>query len=149
MINEKEKIILDKNNNEKEMKKKIDKIEKMEEALKCDSKNDKIIELLEKLEKKENEFKDIKSSNPFNLLKGEKLMSIIFISDDQKLHHSLICKNTDKFAKIECKLYEIYPEYVETENYFINNGVKINKYKSIEENKIKDSDIIILNKINV
>ena len=46
---------------------------------------------------------------------------------------------------IENILYDIYPEYFENENYFIVNGNKINKNKTIEQNNIKYSDIVILN----
>ena len=46
---------------------------------------------------------------------------------------------------IENILYDIYPEYIENENYFIVNGNKINKNKTIEQNNIKYSDIVILN----
>ena len=84
---------------------------------------------------------------PFTLEEGEKLISIIFISSDQKLHFSVICKNTEKFHKIEGQLYESYPEYSENDNFFILNGRKINRYKSLEENGIKNNDIIILNEI--
>ena len=54
-------------------------------------------------------------------------------------------KNTDKFHIIEEKLYEKYPEYIENENYFTVNGIRINKYKTFEQNNIKYSDIILLN----
>ena len=46
---------------------------------------------------------------------------------------------------IENILYDKYPEYIEYENYFLVNGIKINKNKTIEQNNIKYSDIIILN----
>ena len=80
------------------------------------------------------------------LNEGEKLMSIIFTKSSQQFHCSIICKNTERFNNIENKLYDIYPEYSETENYFIVNGNKINKSKSLEWNKIKNNDIIIINK---
>ena len=83
---------------------------------------------------------------PYILDKNEKLMTIIFISFEEDIHYSLICKNTDKFNKIENLLYEKYPEYEESENYFTVNGNKIIKSKTIEQNKINNSDIIILNK---
>ena len=76
--------------------------------------------------------------------KGETLMPIIFISDDQKVHYSLICKSTDKFKDIEERLYKKYPEYSKTNNYFLLNGNTINKSKNLEENKIKNSNIITL-----
>ena len=42
-----------------------------------------------------------------------------------------------------CNLEE-YKEFKETENFFISNGRKINRYGTLEENGIKDSDIITL-----
>ena len=78
------------------------------------------------------------------MLEDENILSVIFISTDQKIHHSIICKNTEKFTTIEHKLYEKYPEYLESENYFLINGNKVNKYKSLDENKIKNSDIIFM-----
>ena len=38
---------------------------------------------------------------PFILEEGEVLMSIIFISSDQNLHYSIICKNTNNFIKLK------------------------------------------------
>ena len=64
------------------------------------------------------------SRYPFELNEGEKLMTLIFTSIDQKINYSIICKNTDRFNLIENKLYDIYPEYSETENYFIVHGKK-------------------------
>ena len=109
----------------------------------------KILELKEKLESKDNEIKEIISRYPVELLKGEKLMSIIFVSLDQKIHYSIICKNTDQFIKIESKLYKEYPQYMNSENFFMANGNKINRFISLEENGIKDSDIITLKKFDI
>ena len=110
-----------------------------------DSKDEKLIKLLDDLESKDKEIKklnEMKSRFPFELLENEKLMTVIIMSGDQKIHYSIICKNTEKFTTIEHKLYEKYPEYLESENYFLINGNKVNKYKSLDENKIKNSDII-------
>ena len=74
-------------------------------------------------------------------------MSIIFISSNQQLHYSVIRKNTDEFHKIEGELYKKYPEYSENENYFIFKGKKVNRYKTLEQNGIKNNDVIILNEI--
>ena len=71
-------------------------------------------------------------------------MTIIIISNDKKIHYSFLCKNTDKFTRIEKLIYEKYPEYKKTENYFFVNGNKINKNETLEENKIKNSDIITI-----
>ena len=83
---------------------------------------------------------------PINLEENEKLMSVIFTSVDQKAHYSIICKNTDTINKLEAELYNEYPEYSETENYFLCNGQVINKFKTFEVNHIKNGDTIVLNK---
>ena len=41
-------------------------------------------------------------------------------------------------------IYEKYPKYTEGENFFIVNGTKINRGKTLEENNIKNNDIITL-----
>ena len=81
----------------------------------------------------------------FNLKKEKFLMSIIFQSVDSKIHYANIFKNTDRFNMIGNILYEKYPEYIENENYFSINGIKINKNKTMEQNNIKYINIIILN----
>ena len=75
-------------------------------------------------------------------------MPVIFQSVDSQLHYAIICKNTDRFNMIENLLYDKYPEYIEKENFFICNGIKINKSKTMEQNNIKYSDIIVLNIIS-
>ena len=82
---------------------------------------------------------------PIDLEENEKLISIIFTFVDQKTHYSLICKNTDTINKIEAELYKEYPDYSETDNYFLCKGKTINKFQTFERNHIKNGDIIILN----
>ena len=89
------------------------------------------------------------SRYPFELSKGEKLISVIFTSSDQNMFYSIICKNTQKFTELEEKLYNDYPEYSKSNNYFIINGNRVNKNKSLDENKIRNSDIIILTQNNI
>ena len=78
---------------------------------------------------------------PFELNQGEELFSIIIYLPDQT-QCSMIRKNTDKFHKIEERLYEKFEKYGETENYFVVNGRKINRFNSLDGNGIKDGDII-------
>ena len=77
-------------------------------------------------------------------------MTVIFISVDQKVLYSVICKNTDLFSDIEKLLYKEYPERGENEarNYFIANGVKLNRYKTLQENEIKNSNVITLKEMD-
>ena len=96
--------------------------------------NDELIFLMKKLEMKENEIKSLEEGND--------LLPIIFIFVEQKIYYSIICKKTDKFCLIENKLYDIYPQYLESENTFYVNGNKINRFKTISDNNIKYSDIV-------
>ena len=107
--------------------------------------SDKLIELMDKLEQNNDELNELKSKIGFDLKKEEKLMTIIFISFDEQIYYSVICKNTDKFNRIEELLYEKYPEFKISENYFFHQEKKINRFNTIEENGIKYSDLIILN----
>ena len=114
------------------------------------TKNININKLNQIIVEKENKIKTLEkklSRFPFELNEREKLISVIFISLDQNLYYSIICKNTDRFDTIEKKLYDVYSQYSETENYFTVNGNKINKLKTLEDNKIKNNDLIILNQI--
>ena len=68
-------------------------------------------------------------------------------SCDQKIHYSIVCKNTDTINKLESELYKEYPEFSKNENYFLCKGTILDKSKKLEEYNIKNGDIIILNKI--
>ena len=65
------------------------------------------------------------------------------------MHYSIIGKNTDKFVRLEVKIYEDYPEYKDEEIYFMKNGEKIKRFKSLDENNIKNNDILMLYTIDI
>ena len=92
--------------------------------------------------------KEIEKYKNYCLLPGEKLITINFISIDQTISFSTFAKKTDNFAKLEMSLYEYYPQYKESENYFLVNGKKINRHKTLEDNKINDNDILTLGVID-
>ena len=92
--------------------------------------------------------KELKSNTHNEILAGEKLISVIFQSEKEDVLCSIICKDTDVFVNVECSLYNKYPKFLETEQYFLVKGKKVNKYKTLKENGIKDSDIILLYQIN-
>ena len=122
-------------------------------------KNENIIEdINEKNEnlKKENkdlkkEIKDLKEKlrrYPFVLEEGEKLISIIISSKDEKMHYPLFCKNNNTINDIEKELYKEFPEYSKTKNIFYYKGKIINKNETFQKNKIKNGDILILEQLN-
>ena len=88
---------------------------------------------------------EIKNYNELSY--GEKLIAVNFISVDQRINHSIICKNKTYFYEIESSLYKKYPEYKKDDNYFMFNGLKINRWDTLEENGINGYNII-LNKID-
>ena len=110
---------------ENQMKKEIDEL-KMK--LKNEEKNSKKLYESQKNEilKLEQEINLVKS---YFLSKDENLICIKFISVDQKINFTTLAKSTDPFSKIEQILYKKYPDYLETENMFLFNGIKINKNK--------------------
>ena len=71
------------------------------------------------LNKLKSELNQIKSVLPFDLKEGESILPLIFMTGDSKVHYALICKDSDKFNQVENRLYEIFPEYSEIENYFL------------------------------
>ena len=135
-----------KKNNElnKKLEKERDKFSKIELL------NEKKETMIDTILEKDKEIKELKlklSRFPLILEGGEVMMIVTFISSDQQLHYSVLCKNTDEFYKIEGLLYKEYPGYAENENYFLVDGQKINKYKTLEQNGIKNNSQIILIKI--
>ena len=72
------------------------------------------------------------------------MLTIIFILSNEEEYYSIICKDMEKFRNVEERLYDVYPQYKENENNFIVHGNKINKLKTLKENNIKHSDIIMM-----
>ena len=155
--NEFEKKLIDKQNKINDLNEKIKDLEKQLKIKKNnleDKNNNKLTELKqlikvknEELDKLKLKLNNILSSNKilYNIKPGEKIFSINFVSIDENImSYSLICKNTDIFSNLENKLYEDYPQYKDKEIYFMNKGNKINRDRSLDENNIKENDILIL-----
>ena len=84
-----------------------------------------------------NNYKSQLNNNiPNNKFYINDMMSVNFISSDKTLHFSVPCLRTNTFAEIEEKLYKQYPQYRETNNTFLANGMQVLRFKTIDENKI-------------
>ena len=57
-------------------------------------------------------------------------------------HYSLACKNTYLFIRLEEILNNDFPQLRNHETYFEVNGRRIKRFKTLDENKIKNNDII-------
>ena len=72
-------------------------------------------------------------------------MNLIFISTKQDIYYyTIFCFSDDLFVNVEKKLYEKYPNYIETENIFNTGGRKIVRFKTIKENQIESDSSILL-----
>jgi len=84
-----------------------------------------------------------------NIQPGEKILAICFTNCDQKINNfALPCKDSELFVRVEEKLYDEYSEYKEKETYFMADGNKIKRFKTLKENNIKSGSIIMLNIID-
>jgi len=122
-----------------------------EEKIKNDNLNEKIkeFEIISNDRTKTNNIKELENEiklfrTYYNFSSNEKLISIKFISNNQDIDFTIITKNSDDFSKIEKILYDKYPKYKDSENSFLANGNKINKDRTLEENKIRNNDILTL-----
>ena len=60
------------------------------------------------------------------------------------INYSMACRNTDLFSNLEERLYQDYPNYRNVEKIFMVNTNRISQYKTLEENNIKNNDIICI-----
>ena len=143
-LNELYQTLIDLENHIKKQKEIINNVKKEIKELKMSKLND-IKTIKDKFKVYKNIINDIRINIPLLLKPNEKLMPVIFHSYDENIHYSVICKNNDEFSKIESLLYDKYPEYKNINKDFIINGKKIDINKNLEDNNIRDSDIITLN----
>ena len=104
--------------------------------------------LIQKNNSKIEHLKKIISEKNNKLSEYENLMTINISTFDEGINFSFICKNTDKFKKIEEAFYNNYPEYIKIRSIFTIKQREIDVNKSIEDNNIRNNDIIILKKLN-
>ena len=112
--------------------------------------NNKVSELQNIINEKIDEINVLRSrlnnSNINSIQPGEQIIAIGFTSSDQTIQNFFRpCKDSDLFVRLEEKLYDEYPQYKDVETYFLVNGRKILRFKSIKENNLKNGQIIMLN----
>ena len=109
--------------------------------------NNKLKEENINLKKEIKKLKETISKYPLILSENEYIILLIIMTEDEKVIFSLMCKNTDKFIKIEEIFYEKYPEYIVNKGiFFLHNNI-IDKNKTLEESGVKNNDIIIFKEL--
>jgi surface protein len=73
--------------------------------------------------------------------------SVFFVSDDEIINCSISFENFDIFSILENKLYVKYPDLKNKNIIFFFNGYEINRTSTLEDNGIKNGDIILLKEI--
>ena len=73
-----------------------------------------------------------------------KIISVLFMTQGNQdiINYSMACKTTDLFSSLEERLYQDYPNYRNVQKIFMVNANRISRNKTLEENNIKNNDII-------
>jgi len=82
--------------------------------------------------------------NAASVRPGEKIFSVNFVSMGFQdiTNYSLVCKNKDLLVRLEEKLNNDYPQLKDKETYFLVNGRRIKRFKTLDENQIKGGDVV-------
>lgn len=83
-------------------------------------------------------------TNIFIIVEKDELISVMFISNDQRIMLSVACSIYDKFSYVKQKLYLEYPELKDREVYFLCNGGLLNESLTLMENNIKRAAHILI-----
>ena len=113
-------------------------IESLEKEIK--EKNDEIQKHKSDYELLNNQF-----GNSITLIKpGENILAVRFICKNIQAidNYCLACKNVNLFVRLEEKLNNNFPQLKEHETFFEVNGRRIKRFKTLDENNIKNNDII-------
>ena len=75
---------------------------------------------------------------------SEKIISVLFMTQGNQdiINYSMACKTTDLFSSLEERLYQDFPNYRNIEKIFMVRANRISRDKTLEENNIKNNDII-------
>ena len=63
-------------------------------------------------------------------------------------NYAIPCRDTDLFVRLEEKLNNDYPEYKNYDTYFLVNGRRIRRFKTLKENNIKERDLVCVFRID-
>ena len=114
-------------------------------------KNKELEKLLEEKNKEINDyiFKLSNSNNNEQLISfktGDKIIAVLFMTQGNQdiYNYTMPCKTSDLFVRLEERLYHDFPKYRNFETFFMVNARRIFRFKSLEENQIKNNDIISL-----
>ena len=94
----------------------------------------------------ENNNLDIKIEEKILILTNDakNAITLHFQSCDQTLNYAVTCKIRERFSVIVGEILDREPKVQENDFYCLCNGSKIKEHQTIQENKLKDGDRIII-----
>ena len=116
--------------------------------------NQKLVNENNNLKKRINEFNnEVKSlKNKIRTLENDfnQIMTVNFVSlgSSDIGHYSLLCKKTDLFVRLEERLYKDFPKLKNNKIVFEVSAKRINRFKTLDDNNIKNNEIINIFIIN-
>ena len=77
---------------------------------------------------------------------NDKIISVLFMTQGNQdiINYSMACRTTDLFSSLEERLYQDFPKYRNVDKIFMVRANRIFRDKTLEENNIKNNDIISL-----
>ena len=83
-------------------------------------------------------------NNITSIKPGEKIFTVLFMTQGSQdiINYGKSCKNTDLFIRLEERLYTDFPQYRKYDTYFQVNTRNILRFQTLDENHIKNNDII-------
>ena len=101
--------------------------------------DDYIDELKKQLDEERKKIKLLESQN-------DKIISVLFVTQGNQdiFNYSMACRTTDLFSSLEERLYQDFPKYRNIEKIFMVQAKRIFRDKTLEENNIRNNDIISL-----
>ena len=118
----------------------LNQIKELKQKLENDltQKDNEIQKLISQI-KNQKDYYDISSLKP-----DDKIIAVNFVSmgNNDIGHYNLVGKGRDLFVRLEERLYDDFPQFKNYETYFEVNGKRIKRFQTLEQNKIKNNDII-------
>ena len=104
-----------------------------------------------------NNYRKINDKNDINPNENEKKrrpsenkeepIAISFMTTDHSINFPLVCCSSDNFSELTKKLYIEYPDLKKENLIFLYNGDVIDLSGTVEQNKIRNGSIILINYI--
>ena len=89
---------------------------------------------------------DLDNNDINKISENDKIISVLFMTQGNQdiINYSMACRTTDLFSSLEERLYQDFPNYRNIEKIFMVRANRILRNKTLEENNIKNNDIICL-----